>query len=152
MPVFVAQGNMNNGAALFGALQVVVAAVNAAGGNAHYLDLRAGPTDGCGGHPGVLGHAAMFAASKASIANATGWSWRYGAGFIEAGNDAAPPMTNTTLADAEAACLGIATCVGVTFAGNVPIPAGAIPLVYLKNVSGVSPAVGWQSYLALARL
>jgi hypothetical protein len=28
--------------------KLVAAAVNAAGGNAHYLDLRAGPTDGCG--------------------------------------------------------------------------------------------------------
>jgi len=152
MPVFLAQGNMNDGAPLHDALQVAAAAVNAAGGNAHYLDLRTGPTDGCGNHPGVLGHAAMFAASKATIASVMGWSWRYGAGFLAAGNDAAPPLTSTTLADAEAACLGLDACVGVTFAGDDPSPAGPIPLVYLKNASGLSPAAGWQTYLALARL
>jgi hypothetical protein len=49
LPVFVAQGPMNNGAPLHDALQVAIKAINSAGGNAIYLDLRGPPNDGCGG-------------------------------------------------------------------------------------------------------
>ena len=152
LPVFLGQGNMNNGAPLHDALQAAAAAINAAGGNAVYLDMRAGPTDGCGNHPGVLGHAAMAAAAKPVIAQAMGWTWTYAAGFVPAGSDAAPPATNVSLADAQVACLAIPTCAAITFAGAVPDPAPAlIPLVYYKNSSGVVAAAGWQSYVALAR-
>ena len=104
LPVFLSQGNMNNGAPLHDALQVAAAAINAAGGNATYLDMRAGPTDGCGNHPGVLGHAAMAKAAKPVIAAVMGWSWSYAAGFVPAGSDAAPPATNISLAAAQAGC------------------------------------------------
>ena len=111
LPVFLAQGNMNNGKPLHDAIQVAVAGINARGGAATYLDLRAGPTDGCGNHPGVLGHAAMYRASLATIAAATGWVWDYSAGFIAAGNDVVPPLTNVSLADAQSQCLSLPSCV-----------------------------------------
>ena len=76
MPVFLAQGNMDNGQPLYNALMVAATAINASGGNAHYLDMRAGPTDGCGGHPGTLGHAAMAAAAKPVISQVMGWSYQ----------------------------------------------------------------------------
>jgi hypothetical protein len=56
MPVFVGQGNMNSSALLHNLLMTVVSEVNAAGGNAYYLDMRVTPIDGCGGHPGVEGN------------------------------------------------------------------------------------------------
>ena len=56
MPVFVGQGNINRSELLQNLLFTVISEVNAAGGNAHYLDLRVGPVDGCGGHPGVEGN------------------------------------------------------------------------------------------------
>ena len=145
-----AQGNMNNGAPLHDALQVAASAINAAGGSATYLDMRAGPTDGCGGHPGVLGHAAMAAAAKPTIAAVMGWAWTYLAGFVPAGNDVAPPDSNVTLATAQARCLSLPACVAITFADASPDPAN-IDLVYYKNVSGVSPEAGWNSYVSLAR-
>ena len=74
MPVFVAQGPMNNGAPLHDALQVAIAAINAAGGNAIYLDLRGPPNDGCGGHPGVARHAGMAALAIPDIGAAMGWT------------------------------------------------------------------------------
>ena len=74
MPVFVAQGPMNNGAPLHDALQVAIAAINAAGGNATYLDLRGPPNDGCGGHPGVAGHAGMAALAIPAISAFMGWA------------------------------------------------------------------------------
>ena len=70
LPIFVAQGPMNNGASLYNALQAAITAVNAAGGNAVYLDLRGPPNDGCGGHPGVQGHLQMAALAIPQI-NAT---------------------------------------------------------------------------------
>ena len=74
MPVFVAQGPMNNSPALHDALAVAIAAVNAAGSNAVYLDLRGPPNDGCGGHPGVLGHSGMAALAIPAIAKVMGWN------------------------------------------------------------------------------
>ena len=56
MPVFVGQGNMDNSDLLYNLLMSVVSDVNAAGGNAHYLDMRVAHIDGCGGHPGVEGN------------------------------------------------------------------------------------------------
>jgi len=73
MPVFVAQGPMNNSPQLWAALNVTIAAINAAGGNAVYLDLKGPPNDGCGGHPGVLGHSAMSAMAIPQIAAKMGW-------------------------------------------------------------------------------
>ena len=49
LPIFVAQGPMNCRAPLNASLQVAIAAINAAGGNAHYLNLCGPPNDGCGG-------------------------------------------------------------------------------------------------------
>ena len=73
LPIFVAQGPMNNGAPLYNALQAAIAAINAAGGNAMYLDMRGPPNDGCGGHPGVEGHKGMFTLAQPVIAKAMGW-------------------------------------------------------------------------------
>jgi hypothetical protein len=73
MPIFLAQGNMNNGPELQNALLAAATAINNTGGSAFYLDLRAGPKDGCGGHPGTLGHAAMFNASKPVISSVMSW-------------------------------------------------------------------------------
>ena len=151
MPVFLSQGNMNNGLPLQSALQAAAAAIIAAGGNATYLDMRAGPTDGCGNHPGVLGHAAMAAAAKPVIAAVMSWQWSYAAGFVPAGNDAAPPDVNVTLPAAQARCLALPSCVAVTFAAASPNPP-VIPLAYYKNVSGVAPSDGWNSYVAIARV
>ena len=49
LPIFVAQGPMNCGAPLNASLHVAIAAINAAGGNAFYLDMCSPPNDGCGG-------------------------------------------------------------------------------------------------------
>ena len=46
LPVFVAQGPMNNSPQLWGALNNSINAINAAGGNAVYLDLKGPPNDG----------------------------------------------------------------------------------------------------------
>merc|ERR1712110_821096 len=59
LPVFVAQGPMNCEEELRIALSETILAIKAAGGNAIYLDLYGPPNDGCGGHPGQLGHAGM---------------------------------------------------------------------------------------------
>jgi lysophospholipase L1-like esterase len=74
MPVFVAQGPMNNSPNLHDALHVAIAAINAAGGNATYLDLRGPPNDGCGGHPGVAGHSGMAALAIPAIGAFMGWA------------------------------------------------------------------------------
>ena len=55
------------------ALQAAIKAINAAGGNAAYLDMRGPPNAGCGGHPGVLGHKGMFEMAQPVIARAMGW-------------------------------------------------------------------------------
>jgi len=73
LPFFLTQGNMDRGPALANALAAAVAAINSAGGNATYLDLNVGPNDGCGGHPGAAGHAAMAAAAVPAIARVMGW-------------------------------------------------------------------------------
>ena len=73
MPIFVAQGPMNDGAPLTNALLAAIAGINAAGGNATFLDMRGPPNDGCGGHPGVAGHSAMFAMAKPQVAKVMGW-------------------------------------------------------------------------------
>lgn len=73
LPIFVAQGPMNDSPALYSALQVAISAINAAGGAAHFLDMRGPPNDGCGGHPGIKGHAGMFAMAQPQIAAVMGW-------------------------------------------------------------------------------
>lgn len=73
LPVFVAQGPMNDGQPLFNALQAAIQGINAAGGAAYYLDMRGPPNDGCGGHPGVEGHKQMAALAQPQIAKVMGW-------------------------------------------------------------------------------
>lgn len=73
LPVFVAQGPMNDSPQLNAMLTTVIANINAAGGNAHFLDMRGPPNDGCGGHPGLAGHAGMFAMAQPQIAAVMGW-------------------------------------------------------------------------------
>ena len=65
---------MNCNDKLYAALNVSIAAINSAGGNATYLNLKGPPTDGCGGHPGVEGHAGMAAMAIPQIAKVMGWS------------------------------------------------------------------------------
>lgn len=73
LPIFLAQGPMNNVDPLTTCLQNVATAVNAAGGSVHYLDLRFATQDGCGNHPGPLGHAQMAAKAQPQIAAVLGW-------------------------------------------------------------------------------
>ena len=73
MPVFVAQGNINNSDVLQDLLLKVVDQINASGGNAHYLDMRVEPVDGCVGHPGVKGNQAMFEVAYTQIQKVMGW-------------------------------------------------------------------------------
>ena len=73
LPVFVAQGPMNCAEELRIALSESILAINAAGGNAIYLNLCGPPNDGCGGHPGQQGHAAMAAMAIPAIAKEMGW-------------------------------------------------------------------------------
>ena len=55
-------------------VNAAIAAFNAAGGNAHFLDQHTSlGGDGCNGHPGPRGHAAMFEASRPVIAAVMGW-------------------------------------------------------------------------------
>lgn len=74
LPVFVALGPMNTSPALVAALQAVTSGVAAAGGNATLLDLAGATQDGCGGHPGPVGHAQMAAAARAQVAAVLGWA------------------------------------------------------------------------------
>ena len=55
------------------AVKAGVAAFVAAGGNGHFLDLGLAPADGCFGHPGAAGHAAMAALATPAIAAVLGW-------------------------------------------------------------------------------
>ena len=55
------------------ALDAAILAVNEAGGNAIYLDLCGPPLDGCGGHPGELGHAGMAQMAIPAIGKVMGW-------------------------------------------------------------------------------
>eukprot|EP01116_Phalansterium_solitarium_P000371 TRINITY_DN1023_c0_g1_i2.p3 TRINITY_DN1023_c0_g1~~TRINITY_DN1023_c0_g1_i2.p3 ORF type:complete len:143 (-),score=49.31 TRINITY_DN1023_c0_g1_i2:390-818(-) len=73
MPVFLAQGPMNDNTNLFNALSNATALINAAGGNAFYLDMRGPPNDGCGGHPGYQGHHQMAQLAIPQIAKVMGW-------------------------------------------------------------------------------
>jgi hypothetical protein len=73
MPIFVAQGPMQNGATLTGALTAAITQAAALGINATFLDMRGLPDDGCAGHPGPLGHQAMFEAARPQIAKVMGW-------------------------------------------------------------------------------
>ena len=67
------QGPMNCGAALNKSLQVAITSINSAGGNAHYLNMCGPPNDGCGGHPGVEGHAQMFDMALPQVKAVMGW-------------------------------------------------------------------------------
>lgn len=72
LPVFLAVGPLTSAPAA--AVRAAVAAVNAAGGAATYLDLgHESPADGCFGHPGPRGHAAMAALAAPVLANVLGW-------------------------------------------------------------------------------
>jgi len=73
MPVFVAQGPMDCSASLNNSLQGAIKLINAAGGNAHYLNLCGPPNDGCGGHPGVVGHQKMYEQAVPVISKVMNW-------------------------------------------------------------------------------
>jgi len=73
MPVFVAQGPMNCSPKLKESLDMVISRLTARGNVAVYLDVCGPPNDGCGGHPGVLGHAAMFEKAKPQISAVMKW-------------------------------------------------------------------------------
>jgi len=64
---------MDCGAPLNRSLQNAISAINAANGRAVYLDMCGPPNDGCGGHPGVLGHRGMFQMAQPVIAAVMGW-------------------------------------------------------------------------------
>jgi len=73
LPIFVAQGPMNCGPQLNASLHVAIDAINAAGGRATYLDMCGPPNDGCGGHPGVVGHQQMYQMALPQIKAVMGW-------------------------------------------------------------------------------
>jgi len=73
MPIFVAQGPMNCNANLNNSLHNAIQMINAGGGNAYYLNVCGPPNDGCGGHPGVVGHFEMFEQARPVIAKVMGW-------------------------------------------------------------------------------
>jgi hypothetical protein len=73
MPIFVAQGPMQNGQTLTDALTAAIKQANALGINASFLDMRGPPNDGCAGHPGPLGHQGMFEMAQPQIAKVMGW-------------------------------------------------------------------------------
>lgn len=50
-----------------------IATANAAGLTATFLDLRNGTTDGCGGHPGPIGHFQLASEAAPQIQAAMGW-------------------------------------------------------------------------------
>jgi hypothetical protein len=74
MPVFVSQGPMNCGDPLRTSLHNAITKINSRGGNAIYLDMCGPPNDGCGGHPGVVGHSQMFEKAKPVIASTMNWN------------------------------------------------------------------------------
>jgi len=51
-----------------------IAAANAAGLSASLLDMRNGTADGCGGHPGPIGHWEMALQAAPQIEQAMGWA------------------------------------------------------------------------------
>ena len=55
------------------ALQAAIAQANAAGISASLLDMRNATLDGCGGHPGPVGHWQMALMAKPQIEAAMGW-------------------------------------------------------------------------------
>ncbi len=74
LPIGVLQGPMNCGQSLNASLQSAIAGINAAGGNAFYINVCMGsPNDGCGGHPGVVGHQMMYELAAPVIAAKMGW-------------------------------------------------------------------------------
>ena len=73
LPIFVAQGPMNCQEHLRIVLSETILALKAAGANAIFLDLCGPPNDGCGGHPGQLGHAGMAEQAIPVISKAMGW-------------------------------------------------------------------------------
>eukprot|EP01126_Amoeba_proteus_P010696 TRINITY_DN141_c0_g2_i2.p1 TRINITY_DN141_c0_g2~~TRINITY_DN141_c0_g2_i2.p1 ORF type:complete len:256 (-),score=28.24 TRINITY_DN141_c0_g2_i2:118-885(-) len=73
LPIFVGQGPMNCGTNYTTSLQTVVKMINRSGGRAIFLDMCGPPTDGCNGHPGVLGHEGMFEKAKPVISKIMNW-------------------------------------------------------------------------------
>lgn len=149
LPIFLAQGPMNNGQPLYNALQAAITAINAAGGTAHYLDMRGPPLDGCGGHPGVAGHQQMYAMAMPTVAEVMGWQWNGVPGFISDGGDVLP-AANMTVQAGKDLCASTPGCLGITYAAGDPSPAGN-QLVYFKNHTDVQDAGGWYTWLNMAR-
>jgi hypothetical protein len=71
LPIFAASGPLTSKPTP--AILQAVAAHNAAGGSAIFLDLQTGPVIGCNGHPGPEDHAAMMRKAHPVIAEALGW-------------------------------------------------------------------------------
>ena len=139
---------MNNGLPLQNALLAAATAINASGGVAFYLDMRAGPTDGCGGHPGVQGHQAMFKAAVPIISSSMNWQFDLVPGFIAEGNDVIAPIANLSLSNAQNKCLNTPGCAAITFSAESANPQ-LISLTYFKNVTGTQPGTSWFSYVNL---
>lgn len=79
LPVFIAQadGPLHSSPVwdrLHDTLQLIASDITTAGGNASFLDMRGPVFDGCGGHPGVGGHAAMAQLAIPQIARVMGWT------------------------------------------------------------------------------
>lgn len=73
LPIFVGQGPMNCGDSLKHSLHAAITKFKARGGNVHFLDMCGPPNDGCGSHPGVVGHVEMFEKAKHVIASIMNW-------------------------------------------------------------------------------
>ena len=67
-------GTARRGAARRGAARPNAGATAPLPPSAIDLDLRGPPTDGCGGHPGVAGHAGRAALAIPAIGAAMGWA------------------------------------------------------------------------------
>ena len=71
----------------------------------------------------------------------------YKPNMMTAGHDACPPGAYT-LADAEAHCIALPDCVGLTFSGNASSPGGVIAKVWFKNATALAGGGSlWHTYL-----
>lgn len=75
-----------------------------------------------------------------------GHTYTHFAGYIVRGGDIVPPRA-MSLAEAQKLCSSLPACKGICFEDDSATPAGTIPKVYIKNVSGTSPGGGWHTYM-----
>jgi len=73
-PFFIAQGPMDCTPRLNASLQNVITKTAKKGLNPTYMNLCGPPNDGCGGHPGVLGHLQMAQLAVPIIKGKMGWN------------------------------------------------------------------------------